>query len=253
MRRRISTRFLVLLAYPGCFLGGGGLAPSEGEAQVVQGRLADASTRDPVGYGLVRLLDLEGSVVGAAVSDSAGFYRLQVPGPGFYRLSVVRMGYATGEGFEILDLKADDVLQAELLLLPDPLALEGIIVEAESHPWRLQYPPSIWPFFDRRDFYGKLGMGRFMDREDLEGWSGDLEAIPEIRWMLFTMQSRSITYPCRGPTWYLDGHRVTGDIMDLVRVSDLEGVEVYRRASEVPGEFGGSDARCGVVVLWTRR
>jgi hypothetical protein len=33
---------------------------------------------------------------------------------------------------------------------------------------------------------------------------------------------------------------------------DLEVIEVYRSAAEVPGEFSG-DANCGVLVLWTRR
>lgn len=33
----------------------------------------------------------------------------------------------------------------------------------------------------------------------------------------------------------------------------IERIEVYRSASEVPIEFGGSGARCGMIVLWTRR
>jgi outer membrane cobalamin receptor len=35
-------------------------------------------------------------------------------------------------------------------------------------------------------------------------------------------------------------------------VSDIEAVEIYRGAT-VPGEFGGGDAACGALVVWTRR
>lgn len=34
---------------------------------------------------------------------------------------------------------------------------------------------------------------------------------------------------------------------------DIEAVEIYRGAGSVPGEFGGGDAACGAVVIWTRR
>ncbi|RMH14199.1 MAG: hypothetical protein D6701_11515, partial [Gemmatimonadetes bacterium] len=43
-----------------------------------------------------------------------------------------------------------------------------------------------------------------------------------------------------------------GDL-DLIRPEDIEAIEVYRGASEVPAEFGGSDAGCGAIVIWTRR
>ena len=33
---------------------------------------------------------------------------------------------------------------------------------------------------------------------------------------------------------------------------DLEAVEVYRSAAELPIEYGGTNAACGVVLLWTR-
>ncbi len=41
--------------------------------------------------------------------------------------------------------------------------------------------------------------------------------------------------------------------LNTTAVSELAGVEVYRSASEVPVEFGGSAAGCGVILLWTRR
>lgn len=34
---------------------------------------------------------------------------------------------------------------------------------------------------------------------------------------------------------------------------DLQAIEVYRSAAEVPGEFGGIGSRCGALVMWTKR
>lgn len=43
------------------------------------------------------------------------------------------------------------------------------------------------------------------------------------------------------------------DGMDnLVSPWEVSAVEVYRRASEMPAEYIGSDAQCGVVAIWTR-
>jgi hypothetical protein len=37
------------------------------------------------------------------------------------------------------------------------------------------------------------------------------------------------------------------------RVAELESIELYRSAAEIPVEFGGSGGGCGVLVLWSRR
>lgn len=52
-----------------------------------------------------------------------------------------------------------------------------------------------------------------------------------------------------------DKERVWGPTFDLnmIGVSGLRGVEVYRSAGDAQDVFGGNDAGCGVVVLWTRR
>ena len=42
-------------------------------------------------------------------------------------------------------------------------------------------------------------------------------------------------------------------IDDLVNLSDLEGLEIYRGLAGVPAEFFTPDARCGVIAIWTRR
>jgi hypothetical protein len=34
---------------------------------------------------------------------------------------------------------------------------------------------------------------------------------------------------------------------------EMEVVEIYNGPSQVPGEFLDSDARCGAIIVWTRR
>jgi hypothetical protein len=45
---------------------------------------------------------------------------------------------------------------------------------------------------------------------------------------------------------------LTYDISTLM-ASSFEAAEIYRRAAEIPIEYGGSSSACGVLVLWTRR
>lgn len=39
----------------------------------------------------------------------------------------------------------------------------------------------------------------------------------------------------------------------LFDIASLEAVEVYRSAAQVPQEYGGPTAACGVLLLWTRQ
>ncbi|WP_423924508.1 carboxypeptidase regulatory-like domain-containing protein [Candidatus Palauibacter sp.] len=41
-------------------------------------------------------------------------------------------------------------------------------------------------------------------------------------------------------------------INDLVLPTEIAGIEVYTGAAALPAEFGGHDARCGAVVIWTK-
>ena len=40
--------------------------------------------------------------------------------------------------------------------------------------------------------------------------------------------------------------------INLFRPEDIEGIEIYRGASNVPSRYTGRDARCGVVLIWLR-
>jgi outer membrane cobalamin receptor len=39
---------------------------------------------------------------------------------------------------------------------------------------------------------------------------------------------------------------------DLVPISHIDGIEVYRGGSGLPPEFIGPNAGCGVILIWTR-
>lgn len=39
----------------------------------------------------------------------------------------------------------------------------------------------------------------------------------------------------------------------LIRPDEVAGIEVYRRIAEVPIQYSGSDAGCGVILIWTQR
>ena len=40
--------------------------------------------------------------------------------------------------------------------------------------------------------------------------------------------------------------------LDFALISGLEAVEIHSRLSEIPLEFQGVNASCGILVLWTR-
>lgn len=45
------------------------------------------------------------------------------------------------------------------------------------------------------------------------------------------------------------------DPVDLssLRLTDIESIEVYRSAAEVPAEFNSTSSGCGVIAIWSRR
>lgn len=54
-----------------------------------------------------------------------------------------------------------------------------------------------------------------------------------------------------GPLVYIDGHKIGGTSdLDLLRSGDIEAIEVYQGASQVPAEARGR--ACFAIFLWTR-
>lgn len=99
--------------------------------QVFEGRVLDEEDERPIVDALVRLVDLEERLRGAAVSDSAGRYRLEAPGPGEYRLVAERIGYQTFESLPLAVSDPERVYPVDVGLRTAPVPLPGIVVTAD--------------------------------------------------------------------------------------------------------------------------
>lgn len=260
------------------------LASRPAPAQVlVQGVLRDAASNAPIPSARVALSGTGGQWRGEILTDSVGAFAFQDVRPGTYRLRTTRVGYRESRG--ALRLSADSVVQLELKMAVERVALEPVTVVARSRR-------TVSPVLE--GFYGRMerGQGRFVTREEIEarrpGRVTDmLRGIPNLT----ANESRSgmgggtvsrgssgdrctvvvwvdgmlISQPSAGGTvtggpglrrrGSMDGNRAREDqaIDDYVHPNDVEGIEVYRGESDTPAEFITRWVSCGTVVIWTRR
>jgi outer membrane cobalamin receptor len=175
-----------------------------------------------------------------------------------------------------IDVGAGDIISIEIAMAPTPFALDSIVVEAERGP--VVTGTLVDAFHERRYWLGeKLGLGTFITREKLESRnavnvSDVLRTLPSVRltrnpetggWdVVLGTSSFGPGKGCRVAKVYVDGvwanrfgdRSPADNDIDLIAIPDLlEGIEVYRGAAQMPPEFGGSAAQCGVVALWTKR
>ncbi len=244
---------------------------------VIRGTLLDERTEDVVAEGLVSLLDDRMRIVHSAQTDAQGRFELRTGREGWYVLRTQRQGYmpSTSPRMELIE---GDTIDLEYRISAEAVFLAPITVTATRRPWwRDAQPAVLWSFYERMEEYGRLGQGRFLERDDLEIYDGMsmtnmLITIPGLNLSqsetgvpyATTRAATGILRPCQ-PEYFVDGVRVPfrsplledfdyGDTIDaIVNVSQLVGIEVYTGTSQIPGEFGGLNSNCGVIALWTSR
>jgi hypothetical protein len=95
-------------------------------AQALEGRVTESGMQQPVPGATVSMLDSAGSVVGRAVADSSGAFRIRAPEPGEFRLSTVRVGYRPTLTRAVA-LAAEQTLTVEVRMAPAPVALDTAV------------------------------------------------------------------------------------------------------------------------------
>ena len=222
--------------------------------QVIRGQVLDARTDSPIPSAQVSLVAAEGIEVTSTLADSEGRFLLSSPEPGPHHLYGEGLGFLSSvEG--PLTLSPGDTLVVEFRLRPSPVPVESIEISVERRT----------PALERVGFYRRAesGQGHFIDRAVIEKRTGArtlahlLYGIPGVRVGKtgeVSLTGMASLYGRCSTNVYLDGLRIEdAGWTRSVHPMDVEGLEVYRRPSEIPPQYGGPDSGCGVILIWTRK
>jgi hypothetical protein len=185
------------------------------------------------------------------VSDSTGAFALSGLPTG---KQTVRILYRDDVFFERpFTLRAGRTLRLEVLLDVDAVELAPVVVEARS----VRAERSLVGFYERR----KYAFGRFYTAEELEQRGSQLlrSLLAETGVQVLCRRGRCLPVisnagqPCV-LSLYVDGFPFPLERLEFARVDDVAGVEVYKRALEVPVEFQrpARTGACGAVLMWSR-
>jgi hypothetical protein len=100
--------------------------PGPAPLQAIEGTIVDASDGSPVPQAVVRMVDGDGGTVLSTLSEGDGWFRLDAPAPGTWRLEAQRIGYepATRE----VTLEPGETERIEWRLNPQAMVLDPLEV-----------------------------------------------------------------------------------------------------------------------------
>lgn len=237
-------RAAAVLAAPLCGLL---IHPAAAAAQAtLSGRVVDSE----IGHGVAKAsVRIKGDTA-RVTSDSAGRFEARNLRRGDAEVTVEALGYAR-ETFQV-HLPDSGVVEREFALDFTGYQLPEIVVKGRVE----ELAPRYLPFEQRR----LRGIGAFIRWDELnkKGANSIGDALRTVRgvriqcdqasYECYAVMARS--FNCR-PTWWVDGVEVRS-FSESTSIRDVYGIEIYRGPGEVPGEFAGSDAACGVIVVWTK-
>ena len=250
--RRLGFRVVVFAA--------AALSPTAGAAQGGEASdgprtfiasVFDGATGDPVVAAFVGALEQDL----VTTTDRNGSFRLEGLWPGRHSIRVWRVGYRSTEFSVLLEQDLVNVLDVPVVLEPDPLHVPEVVVEGSRE--RVLLGP-VREFYRRK----REGRGTFLAREEIEARGVErfeelLRALPgvevvQVGELRHTVRMAGGRFNGCSVQFWVDGVRVDERWAMAMRPDGIEGIEVYRRLSEVPVEFG-TGGLCGVVAIWTRR
>jgi hypothetical protein len=237
--------------------------PSPDRPGRIVGRVLSAEADAPVAGASVRL----GDGPPQRLSDEWGGFAFDSVPPGRVTIRVEHLGYGPAEG--PVEVAPGGTVRLEVQLYDRPIELAEMVVTVRPRAVR------VGRLADFRDRVERGIGGSFIHRDEIErrspmlisdllgshGFDQQQGDSPSV----FDRGLVSRRFAC-APMVYLNGFPIThvaaraspeaieeaGVKLNLINPADVEGIEIYRGAGTVPGEFGGTNARCGVIVVWTR-
>jgi hypothetical protein len=236
---------------------------------VLQGRVLDDSTQQPIQGARLLLLNRLGKTVGYQETDSLGRFRFTPRENGRYRLDVRAVGYRPALQTVLWMMEDRNFTGVEVRLTPHVALLAPVEVVALGAPSRS-------PILANMEWRKRHGFGMRISREQIEARNplnvtDILQETPGVRVdRQGSGSSRRVIHlgpPLPGPGGgdcpvqiFLDGMLATrntagGDVTvdDLVEPADVEAIEIFKGLASVPAEFLNPQARSGVIAIWTKR
>lgn len=249
------------------------LSASSAAAQAGSGRLhgviVDKSVNLPLAVATIVFLG-DGRAV---TTDSSGSYAFDKLPTGLLRFLVRAKGFPSAG--VVMAFAKGDVLERRVELDSSAAAQQAAVQGAPSmssaqqdsvrraQPLPLvsvEAAPSRGPRFASFERRQKTGAGHYIVREDIE--KGQFSSLQDV-----ARSVRGVTVDCGGglgctirmvrapmrctPQYVVDDN-VDNYFGPQVPVRDIEALEIYTGPADVPGEYAGRNAGCGVVVIWTR-
>lgn len=220
------------------------------EQALVRGVVIDARSGD--GVREARIL-LRGTLH-TTVTDKDGRFAFADVRPGAYLLQVEHVAYLTRTD-SIAITEGEDLI-LEVQIAETAIELEPLEVVARARKL------VVVGFFERQS----RGLGTYFTREEIEErgvqrMSDLLSRVPGLRRTVMSdgrsridvRGVKTITSRC-DTQYFIDGIRAEIGVIgiDAIPPKDVEGIEIYRGASELPIQFDVGRAMCGAVLIWTR-
>ncbi len=222
--------------------------PASGVAQqaTLRGRVVDSEIGTPVSGAVIKIKNVPAMVR----TDTLG--QFEAPGlpVGKTEVTILAVGFDSATYTVYLPLQG--VLEGVFTLDFTGFQLPEVAVVARVE----QLVPRYLDFERRR----LRGLGTYIRWDEIRnrGFSSVGDALRTLRGV--RIQCNQETFECfafmsRAPTcqpaWWIDGVQVRS-FHENTPIRDVYGIEVYRGPGEVPAEFTGSTAGCGVIVMWTK-
>jgi hypothetical protein len=223
------------------------LGPEPGSAQVtLRGKVIDSEIGQPIAGATIRIR----RYADALTTDTLGQFEARNVPEGDGQITIQVIGYSRGEFW--IHFPASGEMERVFALDFTGARLPAVVVEARAEKLERRYVE----FEQRRH----RQMGTYLRWDELEkrGYASVGDALRTVRGV--RIQCNQQTFECFAymartpqcqPTWWVDGVEVRS-FHENTSIRDVYGIEVYRGAGEVPGEYAGSDAGCGVIVVWTK-
>jgi hypothetical protein len=260
--RRVARAVLALVALP--FV----------QAAAQTATFAGAVVRDTLEHGLPDATITFSGVNRTATTDAKGEFKITGLPAGRHAIMIRHIGFSSM--VDTVNLVDGTNPEREYVMDPAPTFLDSVRVNATKIAPRLSATMS--QFEDHR----KTGFGHFVTADVLR--KNDTRKLNDVLTSMVPGLTTYRPYPqtaptleylssgrgaCAGPVFYCPAvaacpvnlyvngvvyYNGNGDIPDIARfpTDEIEAVEYYAGASQVPQQYNASGNGCGVLVLWMR-